>query len=113
MEVKLYRQTWVGLPQVTRDRLKEIFNLRRDEGSIVNDGKLVSDGFSDEALTSINVESMQRFTGSKLKDFVELFKLTLTMLDKKPEDAVAEVVEPIKEVIEAGMTSVGTVKKKK
>jgi hypothetical protein len=68
---------WVVLPQEVRNRMKMYFNVQKSSGSHVENGRLVSDGHTDEDLKAVSVEKMQTLLNSKEDDQVKLVEATI------------------------------------
>lgn len=61
--------------------MREVFQIPRSGGSVMENGKLTSDGTTDKDLAAITVESMQEYTGSTLTKFEELFAASLDLVN--------------------------------
>ena len=97
----MYKQHWIGLPGEVRTALAGAFKMSRSERTEVFDNRIVSDGYSDEAIANISVKNMQDFLISKEETFSTLLTMTVDRLlgreVAKVEESVAEpVVENIK-----------------
>lgn len=77
---------WLKLPMETRVKLKAQFNIPRSGGTLVIGREVQSDGHTVKDLSVMNLEAMQKFTGLKTHDFVELFKQTLIKVNKFYEE---------------------------
>jgi hypothetical protein len=73
----LFSGYWVVLPQEVRNRMKMYFNVQKSSGSHVENGRLVSDGHTDEDLKAVSVEKMQTLLNSKEDDQVKLVEATI------------------------------------
>ena len=104
MTIQLSVENWVSLPQETREKLREIFNIKRSANACVVDNRLVCDGSSYDDLAVVTVKAMQDYLGSKEKDFQALILNTIekaTVIEAEPvvgaiEPIVEPVIEPIK-----------------
>lgn len=86
----LYAAQWMLLPQEVRTRLAEVFALKKTGGSLVQDNRQLSDGYTDKDLEVITLEAMQAFLGTEEKDFLIL----LTEIRAKVlQDIATEKVE--------------------
>jgi hypothetical protein len=74
MQTQLTKPQWCALSQETRNKLREIFKIKKSEGAEICSDKLVSDGTSHDDLMAISVETMQKYLGSKETDFAKLFE---------------------------------------
>ncbi len=106
MTIQLSVENWVSLPQDTRDKLREVFNVRRSTMASVVGGRLMCDGSTYEDLGVITVEAMQSFLGSKDKNFQDLIAKCIAKVNG--EEVKEEVKEMVKEVVEV----VGSVEEK-
>ena len=79
---------WVSLPFETRQRLVELFGLNRSGGSLVEDGRLKTDGYTEKDLSEISMERMQKLLNSDSENFYDLFDKVLTFVE---EQRTAEV----------------------
>lgn len=93
---------WLKVPANTRARIKEVFGLTRSGGSIVqNMGRgieVVSDGYTDQDLSEITVEKMQKYLKSKETEFWKLFSETQAKIEeilKKEEELEREKAKAI------------------
>ena len=93
--MQLYKQVWVSLSKEERESLANAFNLRRDEGTEVCNDRIISDGYSDLALSGITVESMQALTGSKTENFDDLLKETINFVMTPSTPATTAYSEPL------------------
>ncbi len=80
---------WLEKPWETRLKLAEAFELKRVAGTVVENGRVVSDGFSQEEIyKALTIEKMQEFTGSDETNPVKLFDLCVekvSNIEKKHE----------------------------
>ena len=95
MKQFLYQSEWLGLDQELRDKLKEVFAINRSEGMKVLNGKLVSDGCSQNDLTAgITIGKMIEYlagektiykvdTDNSEKIFDELFERVVDKVSRK------------------------------
>lgn len=93
----LYQSQWMLLPQIVRTRLADVFNLKRTGGSLVQDNRQLSDGYTDKDLEVITLERMQDFLKTDEKDFL----LLLTGLRNKVLEDVTEEKNEVAAQVEA------------
>ena len=72
---------WVSLPNEVRYRIRSIFNIPRSSNTIVSDGRVESDGTTNEDLKQLTVEKMQAYVGSTSSDFHKLFDEVLAKVN--------------------------------
>lgn len=86
MHTQLTTTQWLQLPMSVRMELKKIFNIPRSQGTLVEDNRVVSDGYTHPDLAHITIEQMQAFTGSTSDDFFNLFNEVLVLIENaQPE----------------------------
>lgn len=116
MNIILNIYHWVNLPLEVRTRIRALFNLPRSSNTVVNDGKLETDGTTVEDFKHLTIEKMQKFLHSDLTDFHKLFDLTVAQVledieNKIPtafkERPVAEVIKQAESIINAKPQSNG------
>lgn len=100
MEVQVSVHNWLELPMPTRVKLREIFGIKRSQGSLVEGNVVKSDGTTYADLQAITVPKMQEYLRSSEDDFVTLFNdcvAVVANLDKKVEspkpDPTAMIIE--------------------
>lgn len=114
---------WVNLPLEVRGRIRSLFNIPRSSNTVVNDGKLETDGTTVEDFKHLTEEKMQVFLNSNLTDFHKLFDLTVAQVmddiaqnrtsEFRPiERPVAEVLKQAEAIINAKPKSNGKKKQK-
>lgn len=84
---------WVSLPQETRNRLIEIFSLKKSGHVEVENKTVMTDGYTNQDLAGITVEKMQEYTGTDEEEYFSLFKAVLAKIE-------GEMVEELKKEIE-------------
>lgn len=94
MEIQLSVHDWLKLPMETRNKLREIFNIPKSRGAIVESNVVMSDGTTYEDLQAITLGKMQKHLDSELSDFVTLFNTLVTQLEEEKE------LEPLEPVID-------------
>jgi hypothetical protein len=82
-KTQLYVPEWISLPQETRAKLVEMFNLKRDVGVEVVNNTVVCDGYSNVALSSISIPVLQEYTKLETEDFMSLFSFVLESINPK------------------------------
>jgi hypothetical protein len=92
--IQLSVQNWVSLDQITREKLRELFNVRRSTMTVVEDQKLKCDGSTYEDLSVITSEAMQNYLETQETDFIKLFASTLDKLNGKYVPEVKPVEAP-------------------
>jgi hypothetical protein len=86
---------WLSLPINTRMRLVKVFGIPRSQGSLVQDNKVMSDGYTHTDLMRISVESMQKFLDSDEKDFFKLLDDVIATLEAEEKmDAALQPQAP-------------------
>ncbi len=90
MEIQLSTHDWLKLPMDTRIKLREIFNIPKSQGVVLEDNVVKSDGTTYEDLQAVTVEAMQEFLSSTEQDFVELFHNVIGRLDDEVEASIDE-----------------------
>lgn len=71
---------WLELPIEVRLRLKEIFGIPRSEGTLVQDNKVVSDGYNHRDLSVVTIGAMQGYLKVTEGDFYQLFDAVITQI---------------------------------
>lgn len=104
MEPILTPTQWLELPTDVRQRIAEVFGLRKSTGTEVVDNRVVSDGYTVENLQGVSVTTMQTYLKSKEKDFYTLFNTLVEGIYKELNGipASAEVYDG--EETEVGIT---------
>ena len=98
MKQELLQAEWLGLDQELRDKLKEIFAINRSEGMSVVNGKLASDGCSQNDLTAgITIGKMINYTGD-LKLTINTDENNESLFDDLFEIVVAKASGKIKAI---------------
>jgi hypothetical protein len=98
MQMQIVKPQWLQIPLETRVKLIEIFKIPRTEPTMTSGGTnsvVLSDGHSHKDLESITIEKMQKYLGSQLTDFFQLFD---KVLEKLNEDSKFSVEEESKKV---------------
>lgn len=98
MQHILSSHTWVSLTSEQRAKLRGIFGIPRSGDTIVNDGRIETDGTTVEDLRHLTVEKMQAYTSNDSQDFHKLFDVTLARVQDEIEGKPFEVIEPVIEI---------------
>lgn len=72
---------WVGLSFETRQELVKMFSLTRSGGTVVENGVLKTDGYTDKDLETMSVEALQKALESPETNFYTLFDTLLAQLE--------------------------------
>ena len=69
--------TWLSLSDEVRYRIRSIFKIPRSSNTVVNDGKIETDGTTNEDFKHLTVEKMQTYLNDTSTDFYKLFDKTV------------------------------------
>lgn len=87
MEKLVTQYHWLQLPYELRSVLVEVFNIPKSSGVVMQDSKVLTDGYTQEDLKHITTDKMKEYVGTDVDvDFNELFELTI----KKAETELAK-----------------------
>ncbi len=64
MQITLSNHTWVSLPNEVRHKIRIAFKIPRSSNTVVDDGKVLTDGTTDEDLKHLTTEKMQEYLGN-------------------------------------------------
>ena len=64
---------WVSLPNEVRYKIRDVFNIPRSGSTIVNDGRIETDGTTYKDFEALTVEKMQKYLSDESTDFHKLF----------------------------------------
>jgi hypothetical protein len=107
---QIFVPQWIGLSQETREKLRQIFNIKRSVQVEVVNNVLISDGSTDKDLSVMTAETMRTYLKSKEKDFVKLFN---AVSDSLETPKIVEPVEPLGKVkSKANLKSISKIVKK-
>lgn len=103
MQPSLSNYVWVSLSNEQRNRIRSIFLIPRSSHTVVNDGRIESDGTTYEDLKHLTIEKMQVYLKEESTDFHKLFDMIIArindeLIEKKP--IVIDMDEPITVIIE-------------
>lgn len=80
--------TWVSLSSELRNRIRTAFNIPRSSHVIVSDGKIETDGTTNEDFKHLTVEKMQVFLDDTSTDFHKLFDKVVAKIQDEIEGKV-------------------------
>lgn len=99
------RIMWLALPHKTREKIAEDFGLKRTTGSVVVDGRVECDGFTDESLMAITEEGLnerlKRTQKSLPKEFMK--KWEYYVADMSDEEVKYSDNEELNEAVKVSM----------
>lgn len=82
MEKLVTRYEWLKYDNDQRLLMRAIFHIPKSGGVEMQDNKMLSDGSNENDLRAINIESMQQFVESEVKDFDKLFEMTIEKVNE-------------------------------
>lgn len=85
IEQQISVHDWLRLPAEVRGLFIEQFDIPRSSGTVIEDGKVSSDGHTYSDLNCINIKALQAFLGIKESDFAKLIRLTAKRLEETAE----------------------------
>jgi len=88
---------WVSLPTEVRYRIRGIFNIPRSSNTVVNDGRIETDGTTNEDFKHLTIAKMQDYLPSDSTDFHKLFDQVVARVT----DEIAGVIKPELPIIKA------------
>lgn len=97
MEKLVTVSQWLRLSSPERLMFREVFGIPRSSGTISLDGKLSSDGHTENDLKHINIGSMQDFLDTESINFYELFDLSVEKIKKLVNDRLKQTEDVEKE----------------
>lgn len=74
---------WIGLSFDTRQELVKMFSLTRSAGTVVENGILKTDGYTDKDLAAMSVEALQKALESSESNFYSLLDTVLAQIEEK------------------------------
>jgi len=77
MNPLLNLHTWVSLPNEVRFKIRTLFNIPRSSNTVVNDGKIETDGVTPEDISHLTTDKMKTYLTSEETDFNKLFDLVV------------------------------------
>lgn len=96
----LSMHTWSSLTNEQRARIRALFSIPRSSHTIVNDGRIETDGTTPKDFEALTIEKMKVYLNSDVEDFHMLFNMVLKRvqdeIEGKPIEApvIVEVVPP-------------------
>ncbi len=75
---------WLSLDNETRHKLRILFSIPRSSNTVVNDGKIESDGTTNEDIQHLTIKKMQDFALSESEDMHQLLNTVLNKI-RNPE----------------------------
>ncbi len=84
---------WLEVPMQVRMKLREVFQIPKSQGSLVEGNVVKSDGTTYKDLEAITVEKMQAFMETEETDFITLFHASINKIQTSLE---AENPAPVK-----------------
>lgn len=104
-QIVLSNHMWVSLPNEVRWRIRKLFSIPQSSNTVVNDGKVESDGTTTEDFKHLTIEKMQTYLNDTSTDFHKLFdgvvaKVTDELWGNKNESVVVSPTEGVNIVIE-------------
>lgn len=90
----LSTSVWLSVPKATRDKLAQLFELKRSGDTQVDVGaegaRILSDGYTGEDLMKISTASMQKLLNSNSTDFYQLFQTVVENIDELVDGGIIE-----------------------
>ena len=100
---------WVSLPNEVRGRIRHLFKIPQSSNVVVNDGRVETDGTTNEDLKHLTIEKMQAYLSDTSTDFHKLFdKVIMKVNDElypKPVSTSTEIKQPMPETVIVTFTS--------
>lgn len=94
----LSTSVWLSVPKATRDKLAQLFELKRSGDTQVDVGaegaRILSDGYTGEDLMKISTASMQKLLNSNSTDFYQLFQTVVENIDELVDGGIIESEVP-------------------
>ena len=78
---QIYVSQWLQVPTETRNKLIELFNLRKSGVTSVVNNVVISDGFTDLDLSDLTIDKLQKYLGSKDKDIISLLENAIVKIN--------------------------------
>lgn len=73
MQTILSMNMWVSLPNEVRYKIRALFNIPMSGSTMVNDGRIETDGTTYEDFKALTTEKMQSYLDDTSTDFHKLF----------------------------------------
>ncbi len=84
---------WLSLDNETRHKLRLLFSIPRSSNTVVNDGKIESDGTTNEDIQHLTIKKMQDFVLSNSEDMHQLLNAVLNKINN-PDPVGAVIALP-------------------
>ena len=68
---------WVSLPNEVRHRIRALFSIPRSSNTVVNDGRIETDGTTNEDFKHLTIDKMQKYLNDTSSDFHKLFDMVV------------------------------------
>ncbi|MGH7249349.1 MAG: hypothetical protein ACREGC_00060 [Minisyncoccia bacterium] len=94
MEISVSVHDWLAIAMPTRLKLREIFNIPKSRGSLVEGNVVKSDGTTYEDLKHITIEKMQTYLGVNTKDFIKLFNSCVEKIEEQDKELEPKEPQP-------------------
>lgn len=78
---RLFTYDWLQLPNEVRLKLVEIFKIPRSGGAVIEDNRVITDGYTQIDLDTITTLAMQAYLDTDETDFAILFKAVLKKIE--------------------------------
>ena len=109
MNDQIYQHYWVTLKSDLRASIAEMFSMRRSVICEVAGNKLVSDGYSNDDLKAINLDSINEKLATKFDKLEEAFNFLVESIENPPLMAANILKTPNEEIkLDEGTGSVPT-----
>jgi hypothetical protein len=102
---------WVSLPNEVRYKIRALFNIPMSGSTMVNDGRIETDGTTYKDFESLTVEKMQTYLNEVSTDFHKLFDKVVARVNDELQGKVSNDV--VVSTDEAVHISIDEVPKKK
>lgn len=81
MQPILSISTWVSLPSEVRYRIRSIFNIPVSSNTVVDDGRILTDGTTNEDFKHLTILKMQEYLDDDMSDFHKLFDMVVARVN--------------------------------
>lgn len=78
---QMNKDEWFELPNEVKNLLVAQFRLNRSQPVMASSKGLIQDGYTQKDLSTINVDSLQAFTGLETEDFTSLLRGAIEKLE--------------------------------
>lgn len=90
---------WLDLPQETRSNIAKAMGISKSGGAVVENGRVMCDGFTQDDLDKITLGKLQTYLGSTDMNFYDLFERAIDKANGKEVSTIG--VMPAEEAKEA------------